>query len=117
MVEHQPAVLVAQQPATCPFGMGHHAENIPFRITDACNIVQGSIGVPCGIDAPLVIAVSVNDLPVHFHLLHSFGVRKETSFPMSYWYHQGLGAISGTFSDKYILTYKSLLAVTQEHAG
>jgi hypothetical protein len=85
-LENLCTVRAADSFVASPVGVRHQTENISFAITNAGNVLNGTIRIRFGHDMTTVIGVSHNDASIFVELAQCLVVREVTSFTMGDWH-------------------------------
>lgn len=116
-LEKKRTVEVTRMHKCRAFGVGHHAEHIPARIANTCDIVQRSIwigGIRCFTGR---IAVAEHYLSVFFNLAQGVGIGVEATFSVCN--RNGIGfvaAISARYSQIGVFRLQQDIAAHKLHA-
>ncbi len=81
-LKQNPAICIAQEFGSRPFGMRHQANYIPVLITDSRDIPGASICIGCCGYISFFITIFPKNLAVGFQFIQYFIICKITAFPM-----------------------------------
>ena len=116
VIEYLAPVLVAQDGTAGSFGVRHHTKYIALPVADTGNVMHGTVGIGGPGYIAFLIAIAIDDLPVHFQFFQRGLVRKIPSFTMCHRNFKGRALVGGTLLHKYILTHELLVTVAQQNA-